>query len=110
MLRLVAVAPPGALPRPTSIMLPAKKRRGLGFDRHLQHVACESTDEADHRRLGRSNHRIATLQGALDFCSQLNARWYSLHGVDLLPAPLSTEPTLVWSPGGYQRLLLLQGV
>jgi hypothetical protein len=42
-------------------MLAAEKRRGLGFDRHLQHVARESTDEADHRRLRRSDRRFAAV-------------------------------------------------
>src|SRR5262249_2310329 len=93
-------------PRPAPIMLAAEKRRRLGLDRHLQHVAGESTHETDHRRLGRSDGRIAILKRALDFRFQLNARWYSLHGVDLLPAPRPTEPNLVWQPGGYQRLLL----
>src|SRR5262245_24937233 len=63
-------------------MLAPEKRRGLRFDGHLQHVTGEPTDEPDHRPFDRC--RRAAMQHAVDLFLQLNARWYSLHGVDLL--------------------------
>jgi hypothetical protein len=66
-------------------MLPTEECGGFRFDCHLQHVPRKPADEADHRRLGRADRRFDALQRTLDFCFQLDARWYSLHGVDLLP-------------------------
>jgi hypothetical protein len=88
-------------------MLATKKRRRLGLDRHLQHVPREATHESDHRRfLGLC--RRAPVQQAVDFFLQADARWYSLHGVDLL-RPRYQRGSLVWSPGGYQRLFAFTG-
>src|SRR4030095_12115769 len=47
-------------------------------------------------------------QQPFDFFLQANARWYSLHGVDLLSAPLLTELSFD-SRGGYQRLFAFTG-
>jgi hypothetical protein len=48
-LRFVAVPPPDTLTGTAPIMLSTEKGRGLGFDRHLQHVPREATYESDHR-------------------------------------------------------------
>jgi hypothetical protein len=84
LLRFVAVAPPHALPRAAPIVLTTEKGSRLRFDRHLQHVAGEPADESHHRRFTPLRPLVAALQHAVDVFLHLNARWYSLHGVDLL--------------------------
>src|SRR5262249_14373643 len=82
--RFVPVAPTHALPFAATIVVTTQKRRRFGLDRHLQHVARESTDEPDHRWLRGCRRQLVPLQHSLDFFLQSHARWYSLHGVDLL--------------------------
>ena len=91
-------------------MLPAEKGRRLRFNRDLQHVAGEPADETDHRRPGRFDRRFAALQRALDFCFQLDARWYSLHGVDLLPTRYQRADSGLNHQEDTNASLLLQGV
>src|SRR5436190_13541860 len=104
----IAIAPADALALTPSIVFPAKKRCRFRFDGDLQHVPREPTHEARHRRLLRRRRGRRALQQTVDLFLQLHARWYSLHGVDLL-RPRFNGAALVWSPGGYQRLFAFTG-
>ena len=78
-----------------TIVPAAQERRCFRFDRDLQDVACQLANEPGHRRLGQVPGRRLTAKQALDFFLQSCARWYSLHGVDLL-RPRSQRSPLVW--------------
>src|SRR5262249_14358377 len=81
---LITIAPTDSLPIAAPIMPPPEKRRRLRLDRDLQHVAGQATDEPHHRRFPRRPRRLGVPPPPLPFFSQSDARWYSLHGVDLL--------------------------
>jgi hypothetical protein len=81
--RLIAVPPAHALPIASPIMPASEEGRRLGLDRYLQQVARETTDKPRHRRLLR-RRGLGGAQQPFDFFLHANARWYSLHGVDLL--------------------------
>src|SRR5262249_30267402 len=51
--------------------------------------------EPDHRWVFGFSHRLAALQHVVDLFLQPNARWYSLHGVDVL-RPRSQRSLSVW--------------
>jgi hypothetical protein len=91
-------------------MATPEKRRGLRLDRDLQHVARKPADEAGHRRFLRRRHSLRVAQHPFDFFLQSDARWYSLHGVDLLSGSASTEPPGLCHQEDTNASLLLQEV
>src|SRR5439155_16536842 len=108
-LGFVAVAPPSPRPHPAPIVIAPHERGRLILQRDLQHVTRDLPDEPGHGRFCRRGvvaHLSA--QQLRDLLLQSLARWYSLHGVDLLR--LRSQRSLVcWPPGGYQRLFTFTG-
>src|SRR5919109_2939495 len=95
----VTVSPTHPQPSAAPVVLAPQKCRRFLLNGYLQNVACQRPHKSTHRCLsGCSLYGFAAKQ-LLDLFLHLQTRWYSLHGVDLLPAPLPRS--LLWfvSPG-----------
>src|SRR6185295_10977522 len=98
--RFVAVSPSHPQPSTAPVMLTPQKRRGLLLDGHLQNVLRQRSHEPAHGGLSWYSFDDFTPKQSVDLFLHPDTRWYSLHGVDLLPAPLLTESFVVCFQSG----------
>src|SRR3972149_7099303 len=94
-LTLVSVPKLSSKPRSSAVPPSTGKLRHLLLDAHLKHVLRHATDESLHRvlSLGFTVSHLSS-KHRLELFLHPRARWYSLHGVDLLSSSSPQELSL----------------